>query len=950
MWRNFVGGVVVIEGFTGAFRRKGGLSGCMIYTSFRAPQGHAAQRSRMNIQKRSTPDLHVLEQLPLQAWRNPPSDFIEQLPLAIYACDADGRILWHNSRAAELWGRAPRIGDDGETFCGSFKLYLDGRLIVREQTPMAEALRTGAPVRGVQGRVERPDGTQVWAEVHITPVYGEDGKVAGAINCFHERSDGPVDSAEARPQDWVRARDARLAATYEHVGAGLVEVDAAGRMLRVNQKICELTGHSAGELLGRTIFQETLPEDIDADRTQFNRLRIGEIDRYTVEKRIYCKNGEHFWAEVASSSVRDAAGKFLYAVRVQHDITGRKRAEQELARRMTEQAALFALSERLQHVRNVAEVYDVALDAITQALSCERASILLFDDSDAMRFVAWRGLSDGYRRAVEGHSPWTRDEKDPRPVYFENIGASNLSDELKATIATEGIGAVAFIPIVDSGRLAGKFMAYYNAPHRFTDAELEVALTLARQVSFGISRLEAEAARRAAEQGLLQLASIVETSDDAIISKNLNGVIQTWNASAERLFGYTAAEAIGQPVTMLMPPERVDEEPGILARIRAGERIDHYETVRRRKDGTLFDISLTVSPMRDRTGRVIGASKIARDISDRIVSERRLRESEQHLQDLLEAIPAAIYTTDAEGRITYFNQAAVDLAGRTPKLGSDEWCVTWKLYRPDGSPLPHDECPMAVALKEGRAIRNAEAILERPDGTRIPFIPFPTPLRDADGKVVGAINMLVDISERRQAETQQRLLLDELNHRTKNNMQMLQSLLFTASRAARSEEARRVLDEASSRVAAMAAAQRVLYGKADAIRFDAGEFLNAVCETVKQTLPAAVVLECRPANGVLSNDVAMPLALILNELITNALKHGCKDRGPCAVRVDLTERGGTFELSVEDDGEGFDLEAVRKASSGLQLVLGLARQLHGDIEVTRNPSRVTLRFAAERAS
>ena len=757
-------------------------------------------------------------------------------------------------------------------------------------------------------------------------------------------------AAEPSPQDWLRARDARLAATWEHVGAGIVEIDREGRMLRVNHKICELTGYSTDELLGRTIFQMTLPEDVDADQAQFERQRTGKIDRYTVEKRIACKNGEHLWAEVASSAVRDADGKFLYAVRVQHDITARKHAEQELAQRMAEQAALFELSERLQHVTAVQEVYDVALDAIIRALSCERASILLYGDSDAMRFVAWRGLSDGYRRAVEGHSPWTRDEKDPRPVVFENIPASNLSDELKATIAREGIGAVAFIPIVDSGRLAGKFMAYYDAPHRFSDAELEVALTLARQVSFGIARLEAEQARHAAEQGLLQLASIVETSDDAIISKDLGGVIRTWNASAERLFGYTAAEVIGQPVTMLMPPERMDEEPGILARIRAGERIDHYETVRRRKDGSLFDISLTVSPLRDRTGRIVGASKIARDISERIVAQRKLRENEQHLQELMEAIPAAIYTTDAEGRITYFNQAAVELAGRTPVLGTDEWCVTWKLYWPDGTPLPHDQCPMAVALKEGRAIRNAEAIAERPDGTRIPFIPFPTPLRDADGKVVGAINMLVDISERRQAESQQRLLLDELNHRTKNNMQMLQSLLFTASRAARSDEARRVLDEASNRVAAMAAAQRVLYGKSDATRFEAAEFLQAVCETAKQSLPPSVALQCRPATGVLSNDIAMPLALILNELITNAVKHGCTNHAACAVRVDLTEHDGTFELSVEDDGEGFDLESVRKTSSGLQLVLGLSRQLHGSIEVTRNPSKVALRFPSERAS
>ena len=114
-----------------------------------------------------------------------------------------------------------------------------------------------------------------------------------------------------------------------------------------------------------------------------------------------------------------------------------------------------------------------------------------------------------------------------------------------------------------------------------------------------------------------QLAAIVESSDDAIISKDLNGVITTWNQAAERVFGYTASEVIGRPVTMLMPPERYDEEPGILARVRRGERIDHYETVRRRKDGTLLDISLTVSPIIDHHGKVIGASKIARDITQR---------------------------------------------------------------------------------------------------------------------------------------------------------------------------------------------------------------------------------------------------------------------------------------------------------------------------------------------
>ena len=188
--------------------------------------------------------------------------------------------------------------------------------------------------------------------------------------------------------------------------------------------------------------------------------------------------------------------------------------------------------------------------------------------------------------------------------------------------------------------------------------------------------------------------------------------------------------AIGRSIAMLIPSDRQDEEPHILAKIRAGERVDHFETVRRRKDGSLVDISLTISPIRDRMGRIIGASKIARDITSATL-RKEIQESEQRLQELLDAIPAAIYTTDADGKITYFNQTAVEFAGRTPSLGSDEWCVTWKLYLPDGTPLPHEQCPMAIALKEGRPVRGVEAVAERPDGTRVPFIPFPTPLFDA---------------------------------------------------------------------------------------------------------------------------------------------------------------------------------------------------------------------------
>jgi PAS domain S-box-containing protein len=134
------------------------------------------------------------------------------------------------------------------------------------------------------------------------------------------------------------------------------------------------------------------------------------------------------------------------------------------------------------------------------------------------------------------------------------------------------------------------------------------------------------------EERFRKLAAIVESSADAIISKDLNSVITSWNKGAERLFGYTAQEAIGQPVTMLMPPERIDEEPGILERIRRGERIEHYDTVRRRKDGTLLDVSLTVSPIVDTYGRIVGASKIAREITERKKTDQQLRSLKEDLE------------------------------------------------------------------------------------------------------------------------------------------------------------------------------------------------------------------------------------------------------------------------------------------------------------------------------
>ena len=163
----------------------------------------------------------------------------------------------------------------------------------------------------------------------------------------------------------------------------------------------------------------------------------------------------------------------------------------------------------------------------------------------------------------------------------------------------------------------------------------------------------------------------------------------------------------------------------------------------------------------------IGSSKTAAErLVQDLLNDRKTSaalKDDTHWRMVFQALPAAIYITDAAGRITFFNEAAAELWGCRPELGKSEFCGSWKLYWPDGTPLPHDECPMAVTLRERRPVRGMEAIAERPDGSRILFIPYPTPLIDASGKLVGAVNMLVDVSDRRQQAHQYASIIESSN-------------------------------------------------------------------------------------------------------------------------------------------------------------------------------------------
>ena len=249
--------------------------------------------------------------------------------------------------------------------------------------------------------------------------------------------------------------------------------------------------------------------------------------------------------------------------------------------------------------------------------------------------------------------------------------------------------------------------------------------------------------RRGFEEAQARLAAIVESSVDAIVSKTLEGIVRTWNAGAERLFGYTAEEVVGRSITVIIPPDRLHEETEILARLSRGERIEHYETVRRAKDGRLIDISLTISPTRDPEGKIIGAAKIARDITER----RRAEEAQARLAAIVESSQDAIISKTLQGIIETWNTAAERLYGYTAQEAVGKPITL--LIPPDRL---NEEKEILARLSRGERIEHYETVRRAKDGRLIDISLTISPIRDSRGRIIGASKIARDITKRKKTE------------------------------------------------------------------------------------------------------------------------------------------------------------------------------------------------------
>jgi PAS domain S-box-containing protein len=286
-------------------------------------------------------------------------------------------------------------------------------------------------------------------------------------------------------------------------------------------------------------------------------------------------------------------------------------------------------------------------------------------------------------------------------------------------------------------------------------------------------------ARKRLEEVREHLAAVVESSDDAIISKTLNGTVTAWNSGAERLFGYSSARAVGKSMGMLLPPERANEESDILARIARGDRVDHFETVRVRKDGKRIAVSATISPIKDSSGAIVGASKIARDITERKQAEEQLAAQAEELarsrvaleaqtlmlQSVLDSIGEGLVAADEQGKFVLWNPEAEKILGPAANLPHQEWTEHYGLFMADTvTPFPSEQIPLVRALRDEASVtemfvRNRE----NADGAWIEA--SARPRKDKNSAVCGGVVAFRDITQRRADEREIRKLNEELEQR-----------------------------------------------------------------------------------------------------------------------------------------------------------------------------------------
>ena len=498
----------------------------------------------------------------------------------------------------------------------------------------------------------------------------------------------------------LRESDERFLPAFEKANVGICLTGLDGRLLKVNDALCEMLGYDRGGLERMNISEITYPEDRAESLSYIMDVPIGGKEKIVLEKRYLHKQGSIVWANVSSSLIRDSEHNPQYFITHVLDITKRKRAEDELLETEESLHAMFESSK---------DAIGVSKSGVYIYANPSYAKLFGFENNEAIAGTsASESFAPNYRHLISEHAE-QRHAREPLPKFFESRAVKVNGAEFDAEVS------------LSSYALDGE--AY--------------SLAIIRDIS----------ERKHEEEISSRLSSIVEYSDDIIISKTLDGVITSWNKGAERIYGYTEAEMIGRPVSMLLPAENAEDLPFILEKIARGEHVVRYETQRRKKDGTFFDVSLTISPMWNTDGVIIGASTIGRDISEL----KRAVEQLRRLSLAVEQNPASIIITDNQGNIEYANPKFTQVSG----YSTEEARGKNSRFLKSGETPPEEYKRMWKLITSGKDWRGELRNRKKSGELHWEMVSI-SPVKNVNGVITNFVAVKEDITSRKLAEESSR--------------------------------------------------------------------------------------------------------------------------------------------------------------------------------------------------
>jgi PAS domain S-box-containing protein len=806
------------------------------------------------------------------------------------------------------------------------------------------------------------------------------GVVISALNEAWRR--GTVGLAES---------EQRLSVTLSSIGDGVVTTDQQGRVVRVNPVAEALTGWTESDAVGRRledifviINEETRRPTENPMGTVLRDNVIVGLANHTV---LISKDGREIPIDDSAAPIRNEDGEIAGVIMVFRDVSDRRRGEREREASLERERVARVETERLAEAERAARA---AAEQVAVALreSEERLRITIASIGDAVLATDERGRITQLNPVGEALTGWRQAEalgrpleevlvivnetsRQPAPNPVERVLRDGVVTGLaNHTVLISKTGRE--IPIDDSA-----------APVRAADGRLLGAVRVFRDIT---ERRQAERERAARGRVSRELAAIVESSDDAILSTDLDGTITAWNRAAEQMYGYAAGEAIGQSIRLIVSEDHWDDEAEVLQRIRQGERVEHVETVRRRKDGAELAVSITVSPVLDDAGAVVGVSKIARDVTARrqieaekaalLEAERAARRGTeiavQQLQAALRAGRMGTWQyTVGTGEVRW-SEALEEMHGFTP--GS--FPGTFEAFRNEIHPEDRDRVLAAIRTAfEGRRDHHVEYRIVRADGASRWVEGVGQVVCDENGRPERMLGVCVDITERAQVLAREQAAREEMERASRLKDEFLAVLsheLRTPLNAVLGyahllnsgvlppERASHALDAIQRNARAQA---RLVESLLDLSRVMAGKLELNLEELNLATIVTAAVDALGPGaeeKGIAIDALVPPMSIVADggrlqqvfwNLLSNAIKFS--DRGG-RVAIRCTEEDAHVRVQVTDDGQGIGADFLpyvfdrfsqadgqsRRSRTGLGLGLALVREMvqaHGGKVAAESP-------------